>query len=52
MTWTEGTWVICDSVSISGGYWGIVTAIFGLIIVISFLVSVALLMAWYMDTYF
>ena len=52
MTWTEGTWIISNSVSITGGYYGILTAIFGIIVVISFIVSVALLMAWYIDTYF
>jgi hypothetical protein len=52
MTWTEGTWIISASVSIAGGYWGILTALFGLIIVLSFIVSVGLLIDWYMDTYF
>lgn len=52
MTWTEGTWIISDNVWITGGYWGILTALFGLIIVLSFIVSVGLLMSWYMDTYF
>lgn len=52
MTWTEGTWVIFDGLSITGGYCGILTAMFGIIVVISFIVSVALLMAWYIDTYF
>lgn len=52
MTWTEGTWIICDGISITGGYCGILTALFGILVVTSFIVSVGLLMAWFMDTYF
>lgn len=25
MTWTEGTLQICDTITINGGYWGIIS---------------------------
>lgn len=52
MPWTEGTCIISNDISITRDYCGILTVMIGLNIIIGFIVSVALLMAWYIDTYF
>ena len=30
MTWTEGTFQICDTIIVNGGYWGIIS--FGILV--------------------
>lgn len=46
MTWTEGTLIISDTISISGGYLGIISAIFGIIVIIGWVILVALLFGY------
>ena len=43
MTWTEGTLQICDTITICGGYWGIIS--FGIFVLLMLAIIIFLSLA-------